>query len=94
MSASARRTTAGQVETYCRAPYRGRSTPAELSPEAARRDGRLGEFVLDRDDVVATVDPRATALEFVRSAFQHACRVCGCEPALAAGADGIPPPVG
>ena len=33
------------------------------------------------------------ALEFARSAFRHACAVCGWDPALAASADGTPPPV-
>ena len=33
------------------------------------------------------------ALEFARSAFRHACAVCGWDPALAASAEGTPPPV-
>jgi len=64
-----------------------------LSPPAARWDGRLGEFVLDWDDVIASPEPRATALEFARSAFRHACAVCAWDPALAASAEGTPPPV-
>jgi hypothetical protein len=32
-------------------------------------------------------------VDFTRSAFQHACRVCAWDPALAATADGTPPPV-
>jgi hypothetical protein len=49
--------------------------------------------VLDADDALSTADPRATALEFARSAFQHACLVCGWDPALASSAEGNPPPV-
>jgi hypothetical protein len=66
---------------------------AVLSPPAARWDGDLGEYVLDWDDVVASQDPHGTALEFARSAFRHACLVCEWDPALAASADGTPPPV-
>ena len=64
-----------------------------LSPKAARWDGALGEYVLDWDDVRAAADPHATAVEFARSAFRHACVVCGWDPGLAASADGTPPPV-
>ncbi len=64
-----------------------------LSPAAARWDGTLGEYVLDWDDVRTAADPHATALEFARSAFQHACRVCGWDTGLAASAEGNPPPV-
>ena len=44
-----------------------------------------------------TSAPAATrtplALEFARSAFRHACAVCEWDPALAASAEGTPPPV-
>ena len=66
---------------------------ASLSPPAARWDQTLGEYILDWDDVRAAADPRATAIEFARSAFQHACLVCGWDPELAASAEGRPPPV-
>ncbi len=66
---------------------------ATLSPAAARWEGTLGEYILDWDDVCAGPDPHALALEFARSAFQHACLVCHWEPALAASAEGTPPPV-
>ncbi len=66
---------------------------AELNPEAARWDSALGEYVLDWDDVRSAPDPHAYALEFARSAFQHACLVCGWDEALAASAEGAPPPV-
>jgi hypothetical protein len=58
-----------------------------------RWDGTLGEYVLDWDDVRSAADPHATALGFTRAAFRHACLVCGWDPALAATADGTPPPI-
>ncbi len=66
---------------------------AALGPEAARWDDALGEYLLDWDDVRAAPDPHAYALEFARSAFRHACLVCGWDEALAASAEGTPPPV-
>jgi Family of unknown function (DUF5996) len=66
---------------------------ATLSPPAARWDDALGEYLLDWDDVRAAPDPRAFALEFARSAFQHACTVCGWDQALAASTEGEPPPI-
>jgi hypothetical protein len=64
-----------------------------LSPAPARWDGALGLYVLDWDDVLASDEPRAFALEFARSAFQHACLVCGWDESLAGSAEGAPPPV-
>jgi Family of unknown function (DUF5996) len=66
---------------------------AALSPSAARWDSELGEYLLDWDDVRASEDPHAFALEFARSAFRHACLVCGWDGDLAASAEGKPPPV-
>ena len=66
---------------------------AQLAPEAARWEASLGEFILDWDDVRAATDPHAVALEFTRSVFRHACAVCEWDPALAASADAIPPPL-
>ena len=66
---------------------------ASLEPDAARWEAALGEYVLDWDDVRASPDPQEAALEFVRSAFRHACAVCEWDPALGASADGTPPPV-
>lgn len=54
-----------------------------LKPPQARWDPALGEYVLAHDDVAASADPHAAALSFARSAFRHACAVCGWEPALA-----------
>ena len=83
---------------YGRAAFYAYAHPAppgfdRASLPAARWDGTLGEYVLDWDDVRAADDPYATALEFARSAFRHACLVCGWDSALAASADGTPPPV-
>jgi uncharacterized protein DUF5996 len=64
-----------------------------LSPAAAHWDAELGLFVLDWDDVRSESDPYAVALEFARSAFRHACLVCGWDPQLAASAEGTPPPL-
>jgi hypothetical protein len=66
---------------------------ATLSPAAARWDAELGLYVLDWDDVRASTDPHVAALQFARSAFGHACLVCDWDPALAASAEGTPPPV-
>ncbi|HEU5421836.1 MAG TPA: DUF5996 family protein [Streptosporangiaceae bacterium] len=66
---------------------------AALEPSAARWEAGLGEYVLDWDDVRSAADPQATALEFARSAFRHACAVCGWDPVLAASSDSNPPPV-
>ncbi len=64
-----------------------------LSPAAARWEPSLGEYILDWDDVRASVHPHEAVLEFARSAFRHACAVCEWDPALPASADGTPPPV-
>jgi hypothetical protein len=66
---------------------------AELQPGAAHWDATLGEFILDWDDIREDADPHASALAFARTAVVHACAVCGWDPALAASAEGIPPPV-
>ena len=66
---------------------------AQLEPPAVRWDAELGEYLLDWDDVCASADPRAAALDFARSAFRHACATCEWDPALAATAEGRPPPV-
>ncbi|PZS13715.1 MAG: hypothetical protein DLM60_20335 [Pseudonocardiales bacterium] len=66
---------------------------ATLSPASARWEAALGEYILDWDDVCLSPDPHAVALEFVRSAFRHACIVCDWDPALLASAEGTPPPI-
>jgi hypothetical protein len=66
---------------------------ATLSPAGAHWDGALGEYILDLDDIRASSDPHALALEFARSAFRHACLVCEWDPSLPASAEGAPPPV-
>jgi hypothetical protein len=66
---------------------------AALSPAAAHWESALGEFILEWEDVRSSPDPHGAAVEFARSAFRHACAVCAWDPALAASADGTPPPV-
>jgi hypothetical protein len=66
---------------------------ATLAPSAARFDPRLGEFVLDWEDVRTSPDPHASALAFARSAFRHSCAIANWDPALIASAEGTPPPV-
>jgi hypothetical protein len=66
---------------------------ATLSAAAARWEPALGEYILDWDDVRASANPHALALEFARSAFRHACTVCDWDPALPDSAAGTPPPV-
>src|SRR5256714_6120650 len=66
---------------------------ATLRPAAAHWDVTLGEYILDWDDVCASSDPHADSVEFARSAFQHACAVCGWDQWLATSAEGTPPPV-
>jgi Family of unknown function (DUF5996) len=64
-----------------------------ISPDAARWDGQLGEYVLDWEDIRERPDRHALALDFARSAFRHACAVCDWDPALAATVEGVPPPI-
>ena len=66
---------------------------SSLSPDSARWDDGLGEFVLDWNDVISSPDPPQTALGFARSALRHACTVCQWDPALLASAEENPPPV-
>jgi len=87
-------------ERYDRAAFYAYTHPmlpgfetATLSPAAARWEPILGEYVLDDEDAHLGPDPREAALEFLRSAFQHSCLVCGWDPALAASAEGKPPPI-
>ena len=49
--------------------------------------------MLDWEDVRNSPDPLALVLEFAHSAFRHACEVCEWDPALAATAEGVPPPL-
>jgi hypothetical protein len=66
---------------------------ATLAPAPVRWEDSLGEYVLDWRDIRSATNPRALALEFARSAVAHACTVCDWDPALAASAQGTPPPV-
>jgi len=72
-------------------PARDGFADAPMAP--ARWEATLGEYVLDWEDVRSSTDPRAVALDFARSAFRHACAVCAWDIALAASAEGTPPPL-
>ena len=85
---------------YGRAAFYAYAHPApegfadgNVAPAEARWDSQLGEYVLDLADIRDGADPYAAALEFAQSAFRHACLVCEWDPALAASAEGTPPPV-
>jgi hypothetical protein len=65
----------------------------KLSPDSARWNAEVGEYILPWDDVIAAQDPFAAGLDFAQSAFRHACEVCRWDPHLAASAEGQPPPV-
>ena len=66
---------------------------ATLAPAGARWETAVGEYIFDWDDARASADPHLAALEFARSAVQHACVVCGWDPELTASVDGERPPV-
>jgi Family of unknown function (DUF5996) len=66
---------------------------ADLSPAPGGWDAELGEYVLDWEDIRESPDPHDLAVDFARSAFRHACAVCEWDPALAATAEGVPPPI-
>jgi hypothetical protein len=66
---------------------------AALAPAGAHWDDALGEYILAWDEVRSSTHPQALCLEFARSAFQHACLVCGWDTKLAASAAGEPPPI-
>jgi hypothetical protein len=90
----------GDSARYPRAAFYAYAHPApegfagaDIGVPGSRWDDAMGLYVLDWDDVVASANPHATALEFARSVFRHACVVCGWDEALAASADSTPPPV-
>ena len=65
-----------------------------LAPAAARwEEGRRGCSCWTGTTSSRPRTRVATALEFARSAFRHSCAVCAWDPALAASAEGKPPPV-
>jgi hypothetical protein len=57
---------------------------SDLSPASWHEE--MGLYLLETDDP-------ATALEFARAVFRHACVTCDWDPALLASAEGDPPPV-
>ena len=74
-------------------PAREDFAAATIDPDIAHWDGDLGEFILEWDDVLRTRNPRQAAVDFAFSAFRHACASCEWDSALAATAEGNPPPV-
>ena len=87
-------------QKYDRAAFFGYAHPApegfsdaDLSPEAAHWDPDVGEFILDWEDIRSAEHPHALAVEFARSAFDHACQVCAWDPVLAGSGLGNPPPI-
>ena len=66
---------------------------ASLAPAAGRWEEALAQYVLDWDEAIASADPHQSALEFARSALAHSCTACAWDPALAASAQGNPPPI-
>ena len=56
----------------------------DMAPATWHED--MGLYLLETDDP-------ATALEFARAVFRHACVTCDWDPALLASAEGDPPPV-
>jgi Family of unknown function (DUF5996) len=87
-------------QKYDRAAFYGFAYPAperfgdaDLSPGPAHWDPKLGEFILDWEDIRSEPDPHALALEFAHAAFGHACAVRAWDPILAGSAEGSPPPI-
>jgi hypothetical protein len=74
-------------------PVRPSFAAGALSPASAHWDKGQGEYIFGWDDARAAPDPRAAAVEFANSAFQHACRVSGWDPALPGSTAGRPPPI-
>lgn len=66
---------------------------AALEPPGAYWHSELGEYLLDWSVVCDSAEPHQTAVRFMRSAFGHACKLCGWDQTLAESADGVPPPV-
>ena len=83
---------------HARAAFYAYAHPAPVGFAAAdlshgRWEAQLGEYLLDWDDVRSRPDPQATAVDFARAAFSHACMVCEWDLALADSARGKPPPI-
>ena len=55
---------------------------AVVSPEAARWNADVGEFLLDYDDVRMAEDPRAAILAFADSAYEAGATFAGWDPEL------------
>jgi hypothetical protein len=62
-------------------------------PASSHWDTRLGEYILDWDDVRSQADPASVAHEFGLAVIRHSCTVCDWPPALSASATGSLPPI-
>lgn len=65
----------------------------DLSPNPGYWSDQLGEYLLDHEAAAATDDPHQTVIDFCQRIFSHACEVCDWDMALAASAEGDPPPI-
>lgn len=65
----------------------------DLGPAPGYWSDDLGEYLLDHEEVAASSDPERTVVDFCMAVFGHACEVCDWNPALAASAEGDPPPI-
>jgi hypothetical protein len=84
----------GKAAFYAYAhPARDGFASATVTPDVARWDDALGEYVLDWNDLVQLPDPHASAVAFAHSLFRHTCVVCDWDPTLLASAEGTPPPL-
>jgi hypothetical protein len=85
---------------YPRAAFYGYAFPAieglataRVTPDAARWDDDLTEFILDWDDVRAQPDPHAEALAFARSVFRAASALGDWGELLTGSMTGTTPPL-
>ena len=66
---------------------------ATLAPAPGRWEPEIGEFLLDWEEARSSPDPHATALDFARAVYRQAYVLCNWDEALAATAEGQPPPM-
>jgi Family of unknown function (DUF5996) len=83
----------GQAAFYAYAHPSSEEFASATLASGGRWDDRLGEYVLDWDDVRSAPDPHALALSFARLLFRHACTCAEWDPALLESAEAHPPPV-
>jgi hypothetical protein len=64
-----------------------------VAPAGASWNDELGEYIFGWDEARRAADPHHAAVEFGLSVIRHSSEACRWDPALAASALGIPPPV-